>query len=175
MAPAPTARPPRSHVVRFFIMRRLFAKRIESGGDRRQSTQRSLGIHWCVVGPLCRHRVFCEYCLHRTLRHTRVAIDTRFGMDHQHVVVEMKCLNGTDKRTIGVATVNTWLSHNVSHLNFSSLERIRVSEKTCARILLRNATPRQQVLFVLLCGWLMLLLRAWSKRILWAWCPGFCR
>src|SRR5690348_11615122 len=105
MAPAPRARPPRSHLVRLFITRGLFAKWIEPGGNGWQSTQRAFSIDWRVGGPFGGHVILCEDSLHRTFRNTCVAIDTCFGIDYQHVVVEMKRLNGTDKRTIGVATV----------------------------------------------------------------------
>src|SRR5437763_15217183 len=127
MAPAPRARPPRSHLVRFFIRGGLFAKWIEPGGNGWQSTQRTLGIYWRVAGPFGRHVILCEDSLHWTFRNTCVAIDTRFGIDHEHVVVEMKRLNRTNKRTIGVATVNARLSHDVGHWNFDSLKRIRIS------------------------------------------------
>src|SRR5215204_3450126 len=127
MAPAPIARPPRSHLVRF-VMRRLFAKRIHPGADRRQSTQRSFGIEWCKAHPLRRHCVLCEYCFHRTLRNTGITLATCLGMNHQHVVIEMKRLNGTDKRAIGVATVDAWFGHHVGHLNFGSLEEVKNSE-----------------------------------------------
>src|SRR5215217_7688162 len=115
MAPAPMARPPRSHLVRFLIKRCLFAKWIHTGANRRQSAQRSLSIEWRKARPVCRHVVLGEDGLDGTLGNTRVAIDTRLGMDHEHVVVQMKSLNGTDKRAVSVATVNARFSDDVGH------------------------------------------------------------
>src|ERR1041385_8884409 len=106
MAPAPMARPPRNHLVRFVIMRRLFAKRIEPGANRRQSTQRALSVERCEARPLRRHVVLREDGLDGTFRNTRIAIDTRLRVDHEHVVVEMKRLHRTNKRAVSVTTVN---------------------------------------------------------------------
>src|ERR1044071_4135319 len=115
MAPAPMARPPRNHLVRFVITRLLFAKRIEPGANRRQSAQCTVSVEWREARPLRRHIVFCEDGLNRTLGNTRITIDTRLGVDHEHVVVEMKSLNGTDKRAVSVTTVNARFSHDVGH------------------------------------------------------------
>src|SRR6185369_3735756 len=123
MAPAPTASPPRSHLVRLFIRACLLAKRIEPRANGRQSAQCSIGVDGCVAGPLRRQCGFREHCFNRTLRHARVAIDTRLRIDHQHVIIEMKSLNRTDKRTVSVATVNARLGHDIRHLNFGSLKK----------------------------------------------------
>ena len=96
-------------------MRRLFAKRIEPGADRRQSAQRALSVERREARPLRRHVVLRENGLHRTFGNTRVAIDTRLGINYEHVVVEMKSFNGTNKRAVSVTTVNARVSHDVGH------------------------------------------------------------
>ena len=121
MAPAPIAIPPSSHRVPFLITARLFAKRIEPGGDRRQSAESSLSIQGREAGPLGGHTALGEDRLDRTLGHTRVAIDTRLWVDDKHVVIEMKGLNGTNKRAVSVTTVNARFSHDVGHLKVKLL------------------------------------------------------
>src|SRR6185436_4166199 len=94
----------------------LFAKRIQPGANRRQSAQRALSIEWCEARPLRGHVVLSENRLDRTFGNARVTIDTRLRVDHQHVVVEMKSLHGTNKRAVSVTTVNARVSHDVGHL-----------------------------------------------------------
>ena len=115
MAPAPSAIPPRSHLVCFFIYSSLFAKRIESRADRRQSAQGTFRVEGRKARPIRRYVCFREDRLHRALRNTRVTIDTRLGVDHQHVVIEMKSLNRTNKRAISVATIHARLGHDVGN------------------------------------------------------------
>jgi len=38
-------------------------------------------------------------------------------VDHEHVIIEMKSLNRTNKRAISVTTINARLGHDIGHLN----------------------------------------------------------
>jgi hypothetical protein len=74
------------------------------------------------VCPLGWNIGFSENCLHRTLRNTGITVDTSFWIDVQHIVVEVKGLNGTNQRTVSVAAVHTWFCNDVSHSDAFSLK-----------------------------------------------------
>jgi hypothetical protein len=48
------------------------------------------------VGPLGGDRPFRKNSLDRTLRNTGVTIDTGFGVNYQHIVVEVKSFDRTN-------------------------------------------------------------------------------
>jgi hypothetical protein len=101
-----------------------FAKRIQARGDRRQAAQRLIRVHLRKVGPLGRNVCFGEHCLNRALGNAGIAIDAGLGIDVQHVVIEMKSLNGTDERAVSVATVNARFGNDVSHSDKFSLSLV---------------------------------------------------
>jgi hypothetical protein len=67
------------------------------------------------VCPLRRYIGFGEDGLYRAFGYTGITVDAGFGIDVQHVVIEVKSLNGTDKGTVSVATVNAGFCNDVSH------------------------------------------------------------
>jgi hypothetical protein len=67
------------------------------------------------VCPLRRYIGLGEDGLYRAFGYTGITVDAGFGIDVQHVVIEMKGLNGTDKGTVSVATVNARFCNDVSH------------------------------------------------------------
>ena len=70
--------------------------------------------------PFAGQFVFREDGFHRTFGHARVAINASFGINHQHVVVEMKSLDRTRYCAIRVATVDAWFRDDVSHPKWTS-------------------------------------------------------
>ena len=54
--------------------------------------------------------------------HTCIAVDAGFRIDVQHVVIEMKSLNRTDKRAVSIAAVNARFCNDVSHSDPTSLD-----------------------------------------------------
>jgi hypothetical protein len=97
------------------IAGKLLAQRIQPHIDRRQSAQCSIRINLRVIRPLSRQFVFSENSFDRTFRDASVAIDTRLGVNHKHVIVEMKGLDRTRNRTICITTIDAWLSDDISH------------------------------------------------------------
>src|SRR5690349_1117819 len=69
MAPAVSANAPMSQPVRFFILLCLFAKRIESRRDGRQTAEGAFRIDRGVAGPLGGQVTFGEHGLDGTLGH----------------------------------------------------------------------------------------------------------
>jgi hypothetical protein len=65
--------------------------------------------------PLGWQFVFSKDCLDRAFRDTRVTVNAGFGMNHQHIVVEMKRIDRANQSAISVATVNAGFSNDVSH------------------------------------------------------------
>jgi hypothetical protein len=106
--------------VRFFIWRCLFAKRIESRRDGRQTTESTFGVDAGVTRPFAGHVSFGEYGLDRTLGDARVAIDTSLRINHEHVIVEVESLDGTNQGTVSIAAINTRFGYNVGHSEFHS-------------------------------------------------------
>jgi hypothetical protein len=74
------------------------------------------------VCPLGRNIGFSEDGLHWALGNTGITVDARFRIDVQHIVIEVKSLNGTDECTISVAAVHTGFGNDVSHSDAFSLE-----------------------------------------------------
>jgi hypothetical protein len=74
------------------------------------------------VGPLRGYIGLGEDCFNRTLWYTCITVDAGFGIDVKHVVIEMKSLNRTDKRTVGVAAVNARFCNDVSHSDPTSVD-----------------------------------------------------
>jgi hypothetical protein len=75
------------------------------------------------VCPLGRNICLGEYRLDGTLWNTGIAIDARVRIDVQHVIVEMKSLDGTDQGTVSVTAVHTWFCNDVSHSDAFSLKQ----------------------------------------------------
>jgi hypothetical protein len=73
------------------------------------------------VCPLRRDIGLGEDSFNRTLRYTSITINARLGIDVQHVVIEMKSFNRTDKRTVSVAAVNARFCNDVSHSDPTSM------------------------------------------------------
>ena len=84
--------------------------------------RRLVDIDLSPVSIVFRHVVIGKNCFHGTLRHTGITIDASFWIDVQHVVVEVKGLNGTDKCTISVAAIYTRFCNDVSHSDTFSLK-----------------------------------------------------
>src|SRR5205085_11398422 len=108
--------PPRPTTNRYVSSLQLFAKRIEPSGDGRQAAERSFGIDGSETGPLSRQGGFREDGLDGTLRNAGIAVNAGFGIDHEHVVVQVKRFNRTDQGTVSVAAVNARFGYDVSHL-----------------------------------------------------------
>jgi len=98
-----------------FAKTRLLAQRIEPDIDRRQSAESTIRIYLRETRPFRRQLVFGEDRFDRAFRHARVAVDTGFRMNHQHVVVEMKRVHRTNQRAIGIATIDARFSNDVGH------------------------------------------------------------
>ena len=111
--------------------RNRFAKRIQPGGDRRQTTERLIRIHLRKVGPLRRNIGFSEDRLNRALGDTGITVDTRFRIDVQHIVIEVESLNGTDEGTVSVTAVDTGFGDDVSHSDAFSLGLSRTGILVC--------------------------------------------
>jgi hypothetical protein len=73
------------------------------------------------VGPLGWNISFGEHRLNRTFGNTGIAVDARFGIDVQHVVVEVKSFDRTNESTVSIATVHTGFCNDVSHSDAFSL------------------------------------------------------
>lgn len=58
------------------------------------------------VGVVFRNVVIGEDSFHRTLRHTRIAINTGVGVDVEAVRQFMKCFDRAHRGTVGIFTVN---------------------------------------------------------------------
>lgn len=102
--------------------RNWFTKRVQPGGDRRQATEGLLGVHLREVGPLGGNIGLGEDRLHRALGNTGIAVDARFRIDVQHIIIEVKSLDGTDEGTVSVAAVHAGLGNGVRHSDAFSLE-----------------------------------------------------
>lgn len=113
MAPAAMASPPNSHLVRLFIS--LFAKRIEPRADGWQATERTFRIKRRKAGPFGRNGILGEYRFHRTLRDARIAIDASLRIDHEHVVIEVKGIDGANEGTVSIATVDARFGNDICH------------------------------------------------------------
>src|SRR6266705_345452 len=107
--------------------RALFAQRIKPGGDCRQTAERLFRIHRREMRPLRRHFILRENCFHRTLRHTRVTVDARLRIDHQHIVVKMKSLNRTDQCAIRIAAIDAGFRNGVSHSSWPPPQSLQSS------------------------------------------------
>src|SRR5439155_13250608 len=93
---------------------------IESHVNRRQAAERAVSIYLRETGPFRWQLILDEDRLDRTFRHARVAINAGFGVNHQHVIVEMKRIHRTNSRTVRVAAINTRFGNNVGHPKIAS-------------------------------------------------------
>jgi hypothetical protein len=73
------------------------------------------------VCPLGRDIGFGEDSFNRTFWYTGITINARLGINVQHVIIEMKRFNRTDKRTVSVAAVNARFCNDVSHSDPTSM------------------------------------------------------
>jgi hypothetical protein len=73
----------------------LLAERIQTNIYRRQAAQGPVCVYLGKPGPFTRYISFGENRFDGTLRHAGIAIDTSFGINHQHVIVEMKRFDRT--------------------------------------------------------------------------------
>jgi len=74
------------------------------------------------VCPLRGYIGLGEDGLYWALWYTHITVYARFGIDVQHVVIEMKSLNRTDKRAVSIAAVNARFCNDVSHSDPTSLD-----------------------------------------------------
>jgi hypothetical protein len=88
-----------------------------SGAARinRQAAYRAFSVHRSELRPFRRDFVFRKNCFHRAFWYTRVTIDAGFGVDYEHVVIDMECIDGADHCTIRVTTINARLSDHIGH------------------------------------------------------------
>jgi hypothetical protein len=73
------------------------------------------------VGPLGWNVGFSEHRFNRAFGYTGVAVDARFRINVQHIVVEVKSFNRTHESTVSIATVHTGFCNDVSHSDAFSL------------------------------------------------------
>jgi hypothetical protein len=72
------------------------------------------------AGPFSGQLVFSKDRFDRTLRNARVTVYAGLGINHQHVIIQMKCVDRTDEGAIGVATVYAGFSNDVGHQKSAS-------------------------------------------------------
>ena len=92
-----------------FASAQLLAQRIEPDIDRRQSAESTIRVYLRETGPFRRQLVFGEDCFDRAFGHACITIDASVGINHQHVVVEMKSIHRTNQRAIGIATIDVMI------------------------------------------------------------------
>jgi hypothetical protein len=70
--------------------------------------------------------------LYRAFGYTGITVDAGFGIDVQHVVIEVKSLNGTNKGAVSVATVNARFCNDVCHSDPTSWIQSRTGIRAVA-------------------------------------------
>jgi hypothetical protein len=92
-----------------------FTKRIESRADGGQAAERAVRINLRELAPLSWDFILSKNRFYGALRNTGIAINAGLGVDDQHIVIEMKSFNGTDKSAVRVTTIHTRFGNHVRH------------------------------------------------------------
>jgi hypothetical protein len=106
---------PRFSVSLYFA---LMTQWIKFSGTTRidgQATPRAFSVHRSKLGPFGRNLIFRENSFHGTFGYTRITIDAGLRVDHEHVIIDMKSINGANHCTIGVATIDAGLGDHIGH------------------------------------------------------------
>jgi hypothetical protein len=108
-------RSPRSSVFLYFAS---MTQGIKLSGTARidgQATARTFSVHRSKLRPFGGNLIFGENGFHGAFGYTCITIDTGLGVDHEHVIIDMKSINGANHCTIGVATIDAGLGDHIGH------------------------------------------------------------
>ena len=80
-----------------------------------QAAPGALSVHRGKLRPFRRNLIFRENGFDRAFWHTCITINARLRVDHEHVVIDMKCIDGAHYCTIRVASVDAGFGDHVGH------------------------------------------------------------
>jgi hypothetical protein len=98
-----------------------FAQRVKSSCDGGKTTQSSICVDLSKLRPFGWYIGLGEDRLNRALGNACIAVDTGFGINNQHIVIEMKSLDRTNKCAVSISTVYARLYNHVSHFSYDLL------------------------------------------------------